>query len=232
MKLRARKDEDKLERRRAILAAGLVLWNETGYGDFTMNAVAERAGVVKGTLYLYFSTKEQLLLTLFMQLLGEFFDDVDTRLEESGRWSKARVVDVMVEALDSRRELARMLTIAGTILEHNINYAAAAACKTVMVEHFARTGSLFDRRLPFLEEGEGAVLLRRFSAIVTGLAQQAFPAAVLQNVYAQPEMSMLRVVLSDELRELLLAILDGLEAQREARPAARTTRPKRRAHKR
>ena len=46
--VRARNDEDKLERRQAILDAAADLWKETSYADFTMTAVPERAGIVKG----------------------------------------------------------------------------------------------------------------------------------------------------------------------------------------
>jgi len=88
MKQRARGDEDKAERVGAILAAGRELWSRSSWNDFTVGAVAERAGIVKGTVYLYFPSKERLLLAVFECLLEEYFDDVDRALEKQrGRWS-------------------------------------------------------------------------------------------------------------------------------------------------
>jgi AcrR family transcriptional regulator len=61
---RARQEHQKLERREAILAAGLALLDELPFQEITMTRIAGRAGVVKGTLYLYFATREELFLEL------------------------------------------------------------------------------------------------------------------------------------------------------------------------
>src|SRR6266568_4909739 len=150
MKVRARNEEDKLERRQAILDAGLELWNETSYADFTMSAVAEKAGVVKGTLYLYFETKEQLFLALISDMMGDYFDDVAVRLEEGRRWTKSRVVQALTDALDGREAFTRLLTTLGSICEHNVSYEHALAFKRGMRDRFAHTAALIARRLPFL----------------------------------------------------------------------------------
>jgi len=47
-------------RREAILDAALSVFAESGYEAARLDAVAERAGVAKGTLYLYFDDKEAL----------------------------------------------------------------------------------------------------------------------------------------------------------------------------
>lgn len=43
-----------------ILAAALALFGERGYANTRLDDVASRAGVTKGTLYLYFANKEEL----------------------------------------------------------------------------------------------------------------------------------------------------------------------------
>jgi AcrR family transcriptional regulator len=49
-----------VERRRVILAAARDVLQDKDYHDLTMEDVARRAGVAKGTLYLYFPAKEDL----------------------------------------------------------------------------------------------------------------------------------------------------------------------------
>src|ERR1700732_1199502 len=49
-------------KRERILAAGLRLFANQTYQAVTMDRVAEAAGVAKGTLYLYFPSKEALYL--------------------------------------------------------------------------------------------------------------------------------------------------------------------------
>ena len=43
---------------------------EVGYEAFSLTQLAKRADVVKGALYLYFQTKEELFLTLYEQSLN------------------------------------------------------------------------------------------------------------------------------------------------------------------
>ncbi|MCK8462699.1 TetR/AcrR family transcriptional regulator [Aliiroseovarius sp. S1339] len=78
---RARSEDQKVERHVAILSAARDLIEELGCDGVTMSALAKRAGLAKGTLYLYVRTKEELFLLLFVDAL----EDLVTRLEtESG----------------------------------------------------------------------------------------------------------------------------------------------------
>ena len=56
----ARRAELVAERREQILDAALRLWTEHGFDATTVDALAREAGVAKGTVYLYFATKEEL----------------------------------------------------------------------------------------------------------------------------------------------------------------------------
>ncbi|QIB35536.1 TetR/AcrR family transcriptional regulator [Ancylobacter pratisalsi] len=68
---------DPADRRRAILDAALVVFAERGFAGARMQDVATRAGVAKGTLYLYFKAKE----ALFEGLVREAIDPVLGRME-------------------------------------------------------------------------------------------------------------------------------------------------------
>ncbi|MCS7173574.1 MAG: TetR/AcrR family transcriptional regulator [Armatimonadetes bacterium] len=49
-------------RRQQILEAAVAVFSEAGYEGATVRAIAERAGLAEGTLYLYFPSKRHLLL--------------------------------------------------------------------------------------------------------------------------------------------------------------------------
>lgn len=61
---RARTDEAKDERRRVILTAALNEFYERGFAAARMDDIAARANLSKGTLYLYFESKEALFQAL------------------------------------------------------------------------------------------------------------------------------------------------------------------------
>ena len=58
------KDDDKL---RAIAKATFVLVEQTGLSGLTMAAIAREAGLATGTLYVYFKSKEELMVALYEQ---------------------------------------------------------------------------------------------------------------------------------------------------------------------
>jgi AcrR family transcriptional regulator len=210
MFVRARKDEHKETRREAILAAGLALWNDgTRWGDFTMSDVAARAGLVKGTLYLYYATKEQLFLALLGRLLGEYFEGVERRLAEGGRWSKRRVARLLAAELQANEPFVRMLPLMASVLEQNVDYDAALAFKRVTLERFVRASESIALRTS-LPLNDALRFLLRASALVTGLAGMAYPSPVVAEVFEkETALRVLRIDLQTEVAASLAALLEG-----------------------
>ena len=71
---RARSETDKLEREGSILTAAEILLRQSDYGSMTMQAVATAAGLAKGTLYLYFTSRESLVLAVHGRLFDRWID--------------------------------------------------------------------------------------------------------------------------------------------------------------
>ena len=65
---RARSDDAKRARRQFILATADQLLRHEGFDAFTMNKLAAATDLAKGTLYLYFATREELVLALYTDL--------------------------------------------------------------------------------------------------------------------------------------------------------------------
>ena len=71
---RARSETAKLQREVSILAATEILLRQSGYDSMTMQAVATAAGLAKGTLYLYFTSRESLVLAVYGRLFDRWID--------------------------------------------------------------------------------------------------------------------------------------------------------------
>jgi AcrR family transcriptional regulator len=71
---RARSETAKLVREDAILTATETLLRQLNYDAMTMQAVATAAGLAKGTLYLYFSSRESLVLAVHSRLFDRWID--------------------------------------------------------------------------------------------------------------------------------------------------------------
>jgi len=74
---RARREREKQERRRSLLQAARETFFENGFHHATVDSVAQRAEVSKGTVYLYFESKEALLAHLLLEGLEDLVAELD-----------------------------------------------------------------------------------------------------------------------------------------------------------
>lgn len=63
----SRKTQEKELRKKMILAAAKELFFKHSYEKTSMNAIAQKVGLAKGTLYLYFSNKDELYISLLIE---------------------------------------------------------------------------------------------------------------------------------------------------------------------
>jgi AcrR family transcriptional regulator len=71
----------KAERPQEILEAAFVQFSRNGYASTTLDQIAERAGVTKGTIYVYFENKEHLFISMVREITKTKFDIVHGMLE-------------------------------------------------------------------------------------------------------------------------------------------------------
>lgn len=67
MGIAERKEREKLQRRKDIIDAAEKVFFSRGFESATMDEIAEMAELSKGTLYLYFKSKEDLQFAIFMR---------------------------------------------------------------------------------------------------------------------------------------------------------------------
>jgi TetR/AcrR family transcriptional regulator len=80
--VRAKRERRKEARPGELLAAALELFVEKGYAATRVEEVAQRAGVSKGTLFLYFSSKEELFKAVVRENLSGRFTEWAKELEQ------------------------------------------------------------------------------------------------------------------------------------------------------
>lgn len=211
MPLRARKEEDKSTRRATILAAARGLFGKQPYAAISMDQVAGAAGLAKGTLYLYFDTREQLFLALLEDLLAEWFLALETALGSSRRrLTPAQFAALLWETLAARPLLVRLLALMESVLERNISAESAALFKTMLRDRMSSAGALLEQRLTGLAPGDGLRVLLHLRALLTGLTQMADPSPVLREVLAQrPDLAVFQLDLGREFTFAATALVEG-----------------------
>lgn len=71
------REEKKEKQKQNILRSAALVFSEKGYLKSTMSAVAERASIGKGTIYGYFSSKDELFFEVFKWYNQQIFDNID-----------------------------------------------------------------------------------------------------------------------------------------------------------
>lgn len=163
---RARSAAEKTQRRDDILRAAERLWTSTSYTDLSMNHVAREAKLAKGTLYLYFDTKEELFLALVTEHLHTWVSSTVRLLQERQPRSAQAVADVLLDASVDVAPLRRLLVLLGTVLERNVR---PELTREFRKELRARIGLLV-AHLPF-SEATGLRILRHLYALGLGWQQ-------------------------------------------------------------
>lgn len=207
---RARNAEAKDERRSDILRAALALFAETPYDKVTMAALARRTGLAKGTVYLYFDTKEAVFLALLIDQLDGWFAALSPRLEAVPLGElEQRLPEIFAHTLAERPALIRLLGLLHTTLERNIDVSLARDFKRRLAAMMAVPGALIEARLAGFRAGDGARLMMRMHALVVGIGQMANPSEIVAQAIDDPGLELFRVDFERELSAVTRILLRG-----------------------
>jgi AcrR family transcriptional regulator len=213
-KKRARADADKQTRRQDILRAAALAFADGPLSSVTMADVARRAGLAKGTVYLYFPSKEALFLQLLTTALAGWFTHVEAELQRAHVMLTAdALATLLVRSLVADGELMRLLTLLHPVLEENLDDALALAFKRRLRDQVGAAGALLERRYLEFGPGDGARFLLHFHAVVIGLHAMATPSAAVARALALPEMAALRIDFASELPVVTAHLLRGWRAR-------------------
>jgi AcrR family transcriptional regulator len=75
-----RRNRRKTARPAEIVKAATTCFIEAGYGGTKLEDVARKAGIAKGTIYLYFDTKQDLFEAVIRAEVGEVIDDISAMM--------------------------------------------------------------------------------------------------------------------------------------------------------
>ena len=105
----------KAQRPKEIVEAAFEEFSRNGYAATTLEQIAERAGVTKGTIYVYFENKEQLFISMVRELTKATLDTVIDMFERhegsTAELLRAQFSFIYQHIVEDRRrrEVVRML---------------------------------------------------------------------------------------------------------------------------
>ncbi len=96
-----------------ILDAAVKIFAENGYHGSQVSKIAREAGVADGTIYLYFKNKEDILVSLFRERLGELVGKFKESVEASSTADEAlrKICEIHYTELEQNTDLAYVTQI-------------------------------------------------------------------------------------------------------------------------
>ena len=165
---RARSLEQKALRRHAVLQVAETYLLEAGYEAFSMSKLAKKIGLAKGTLYLYFQTREELFLTLYDQSLI--------------RWSQT-FIDELSDSMTSKAYSQKLFSTAsadGTFLpllirlehmiEHNVAIPRLISSKQVFINQVEVLADVTSNSLR-LSKAQAIEVVKTIGVLLIGATQ-------------------------------------------------------------
>jgi AcrR family transcriptional regulator len=101
-----------------IRRAALAVFARRGFHGTTVEDIAQEAGIAKGTIYLYYTSKQEILIAIFRRYIDAMLDFVDGLLDSALSVSEIlaefvkRQIDMIREEPDLMRVLSRRSLLA------------------------------------------------------------------------------------------------------------------------
>jgi AcrR family transcriptional regulator len=210
---RARTDAQKHLRRHDILQVARTLFALDSFDAISMDKVAAACRLAKGSMYIYFRTKEELFLSVLEEELQAWFATLAAELEKQPVFTAAALAQTLCTTLETRTTFTRLLAILHTKLEHNIGPERLLQFKDALLQYMQQGGQNLERKAPFLKQGQGMLLLLHLDALVIGLQHLADPSPAVQKLLQLPHLAPFRISFATHLRMAVPNLLAGMQAQ-------------------
>jgi AcrR family transcriptional regulator len=165
------------ERKDQILNAAEEVFTRKGFSDARMDDIAEETGLSKGTLYLYFKSKEDLVTAILDRIFRGVFEQLEAR-----RSSEASAIEAVgrftEEAIRDYKRMLHMMPIAYEFLALAFRNKTVQKALTQYFKHYMEV------LVPIIQHGVDSGEFRQVDAQEVAIAAAAiFEGTILLWVY-------------------------------------------------
>lgn len=224
IKARAIHAEDKEERRHDILDAAERLLLTHPQRIASVDEVAAEAGVAKGTVYLYFPSKEELLLAIHDRNSERFFVALLNLLNEKKPVAFDDMFAVVRKYMIEAPGFLPLAALCFGLMEKSVPIEAAAAHKQRIGNRLQVASIGLEQQFPQLRQGRSMALLMHSYGLIVGLWQMIHPSPLTEALSVDPSCNMFLRDYPAELEAALRALWNGHMASATDMPAKTAVR--------
>ncbi|MFJ7046776.1 TetR family transcriptional regulator [Streptomyces sp. JV178] len=213
---RARSEEQREIRRRAILDTAAAMLDEMPVADVSLNELSRRVGLAKSNVLRYFESREAVLLELldvFLESwLTELADELAAGIEAHAapEVRAGQLAEILSRSLAGHVVLCDLFGAQGGVLEHNVSVEVVKRHKRSYLTRAEAMAELLRRHVP--ELGEDAQLFCLLILVSAGALSSYVPPppSVLAAYADEPALGVFNLELRDALRISFTSTLLGV----------------------
>ena len=208
IKKRARDESSKQARKETILEAALSLF-QGGSLLPKVDEIALKAGLAKGTVYLYFESREEIYLHLVTMHVTAYWENLEAHLRASPSLTPEELARWILDYHDTHPHYLPMASILNHILEENAGLSETVNFKHLHAQKLSDCGKLLDATVAGLPLGEGVHLLLALNALMVGLWERANPTRAVRDLLELLELNSLQINFTKEAERSVVALCKG-----------------------
>ncbi len=218
-----RRKREKDSRRNAILRAARKLFLEKGFKNVTVESIARKAEFSKGSIYLYFSGKEEIYTHILLVEIGKFRTKIDAIFDEGGKASEIlrKTADLYVDFFLTEPELFRILM---TFMLHSDQREQSSDLNRQLIRTTNAAADGIERIFRHgIDTGEFLPGLRLRA--IRNAAWALLNGAISLHLYTGPDYGRRDRILST-IHAMLGVFIEGLKRETPGHPAAARDNPR------
>ena len=205
---RARRPDQIEQRKEAILAAALVLFQEKGLENVALADIAAKVGTATSNIYRYFESREHIYLRVLQRLGAAWEQKVYPALERlHGRGNVAKVADIIIEAYLGLPDYGELSTVVNSVLEKQLTPALLVDFRSVFLERRKRLASALAAAVPNTAADLLLPLTFHIFVHVPGLWPFCHPSPASKKMLSEPQFAHLNFDFKTEMSRYLRLIL-------------------------
>ena len=178
------KDKDKADKKKLILDRAASLLAKREFNELSMDLVARETGLAKGTLYLYFKTKEEIGLEVLKRDYMTWFNKFRTALNDGSIKSPSSLAKWVAKSLQKMPRFLKLLPLGTSILESNVSDDYLLGYKVGLADELETTAIAMSHCFPVLTPAQAGVVLVQIHIIAIGTWSHGFPNPKIKKIIA------------------------------------------------
>jgi len=210
IKKRAISEKDKQKKKEKILKTAWNLFKKADGKLPTVAVIAQKSGLSKGTVYLYFRTKEEIFLQLYLNKLQEWHESVADNIEKcSGKISEVEFAEIITDYVIKNPLLLKLGSLVRGVLEEKTKDEVIVETRMQIAHLLECCGQLTCQNFPGVTLDQAVKIHLRIYALIFGLWQITSNPERIRRLLKKAEIDAFEPTFSEAVVESVATLLKG-----------------------